>query len=515
MERIRVDAVECADTPVWSVSDAEAVQCVKVLHDGMQAMTSAMLHLIRQIDARGVPIALGTPGTAHWLRSHLRVSRLTAGRLHRLATAVDERPSLDRALAGGAVNVEQATEIVKACAALPADVGVEVAAKAEAVMVQWASELDPQQLHALGRRVLHLVDPDAAEAADREAVQRQQASAYASRTLSVVPAGDGRVRVSGWLDVEMAAIVSAALDPLCSPRRRGDPAGSGAGGAARAGAGGPAAAPSTSDAGAAGDVGDTGPGHAWTGDAQHARACGDAQHGHACGDAQHGRAWAGNTGYGRAWAGDTGTGSGETRHGGDGAPDPAVADDRTPGQRRADALVDICRLALNTGQLPDNGGDRPQVTITIPISNLRDDTGLATLDTGERITAAQARRMACDAHLLPIVLGAQGQVLDVGRSRRLFTGALRRALVQRDGGCAFPGCDKPPRWTDGHHIRHWANGGSTSLDNAVLLCGQHHRLIHHSDWQVRLNPDGLPEFIPPAHVDPEQRPRRNQYHRRT
>ncbi|MEH0930333.1 HNH endonuclease, partial [Micromonospora sp. CPCC 205558] len=73
---------------------------------------------------------------------------------------------------------------------------------------------------------------------------------------------------------------------------------------------------------------------------------------------------------------------------------------------------------------------------------------------------------------------------------------------------------RPPRWCDGHHIRHWADGGTTSLDNAVLLCGHHHRHLHHGDWAVQLGRDGHPEFVPPAWLDPEQLPRRNHYHRR-
>ena len=101
--------------------------------------------------------------------------------------------------------------------------------------------------------------------------------------------------------------------------------------------------------------------------------------------------------------------------------------------------MDICRLALNTGELPENGGDRPQVTVTINFDDLRDQVGAATLDTGDRLTPAQVRRLACDAQLLPAVLGSQGHVLDVGQSRRLISGALRRALVVRDGGCTFPG----------------------------------------------------------------------------
>jgi len=108
--------------------------------------------------------------------------------------------------------------------------------------------------------------------------------------------------------------------------------------------------------------------------------------------------------------------------------------------------------------------------------------------------------------------------LDVGRTHRLFTAALRRALVLRDRGCAFPGCSRPPSWCDGHHIIHWADGGPTGLDNGVLLCGHHHRQIHadeHTDgWSIQAVPGGRPLFIPPAHVDPDRRPRRNTVHLR-
>jgi hypothetical protein len=189
-------------------------------------------------------------------------------------------------------------------------------------------------------------------------------------------------------------------------------------------------------------------------------------------------------------------------------------DDRTPGQRRADALAEVCRLALRCGELPDSGGDRPQLVVTVGYDVVASRLGTGVLDTGQRLTPAAVRRLACDAGILPAVLGAAGQVLDVGRQRRLITGPLRRALVLRDGGCCFPGCDRPARWCDAHHIRPWSDGGATSLDNSVLLCGHHHRVIHTGEWAVRLAADGMPVFIPPVWLAPEQRPRRNHYHRR-
>jgi len=197
---------------------------------------------------------------------------------------------------------------------------------------------------------------------------------------------------------------------------------------------------------------------------------------------------------------------------------PARGDDgpdlRTPAARRADALVDVCRLALASGALPDNGGQPPQLNVTVDFDALRRGVAIGQLDTGQRLSPATTRRLACAARVLPVVLNGNGVPIDVGRSRRPYTGAARVAVLLRDGGCAFPGCDRPPRWTDVHHIVAWQHGGATDRDNGVALCGHHHRLIHTSAWTVQLGPDRRPEFIPPAHVDPTRTPRRNNYHPR-
>jgi Domain of unknown function (DUF222) len=191
------------------------------------------------------------------------------------------------------------------------------------------------------------------------------------------------------------------------------------------------------------------------------------------------------------------------------------ADSRTPAQGRADALVEVCRLALRTGELPDSGGEPPQLAVTVAYDPLTRAFGVGRLDSGDRVSPATVRRLACDAQIVPLVLGSAGQVLDAGRSRRLATGPLRRALVVRDRGCAFPDCDRLARWCDGHHLRSWTAGGATSLANLVLLCRRHHRLIHEGDWTVRIAGDGLPEFLPPPVFGVAARPRRNPYHRRT
>jgi hypothetical protein len=129
---------------------------------------------------------------------------------------------------------------------------------------------------------------------------------------------------------------------------------------------------------------------------------------------------------------------------------------------------------------------------------LKTGVGAGTLETGEKLSVSAIRKLACDADILPVVLGAHGQVLDVGRTSRLVTMGIWLALIARDQHCAFPGCRRPPIACDAHHIDHWIDGGTTCLDNMVLLCRAHHSVIHATAWQVRLNPhDRLPEFKPP------------------
>lgn len=139
------------------------------------------------------------------------------------------------------------------------------------------------------------------------------------------------------------------------------------------------------------------------------------------------------------------------------------------------------------------------------------------LTTSEPISVAETRRLTCQAGILPAVLGSDGQILDLGRARRLATGACRQALILRDGGCAFPGCEKPPRETEAHHIRPWWDREPTDLDNLVLLCSHHHRLVEPNrvdpaerTWSVTINPhDGIPEFTPPASLDAARTPIRH------
>jgi hypothetical protein len=111
----------------------------------------------------------------------------------------------------------------------------------------------------------------------------------------------------------------------------------------------------------------------------------------------------------------------------------------------------------------------------------------------EKITAAQARRLACNAHLVPAVLGTQSQVLDLGRSTRLFTAAQRKALLVRDRECRAEGCDIPGTWTQAHHWIPWTKHGPTDLANAVL-CSHHHHRAHDPTYEADRLPNGDVRF---------------------
>jgi Domain of unknown function (DUF222) len=146
---------------------------------------------------------------------------------------------------------------------------------------------------------------------------------------------------------------------------------------------------------------------------------------------------------------------------------PGGADDRRgAGQRRADALVELARRALSGGALPDSGGDRPRLLVTVDAAALADGRVPGELAaTRASVGFDTVRRISCDAELIRVVLSAAGEVLDLGRGTRLPSAAQRRALLVRDGGCVFPGCGRPPDFCDAHHLRHWADGGPTDLAN--------------------------------------------------
>ena len=215
-------------------------------------------------------------------------------------------------------------------------------------------------------------------------------------------------------------------------------------------------------------------------------------------------------------------------------------DQRSAAQRRADALAELARWRLRAGELPQEGGLRPNLNVTIDLANLQAPHGVGGVGGwGGVLPGETVRRLACDAtvtraivrrhpghaghlanptdgsvdgnggalaaalraavNLLPAPLGGPVELLDLGRATRVVSPALRRALALRDGGCVAEGCDRPAAWTDAHHRVHWADGGPTSLDGLVLLCRTHHVAVHEGGWQLHRDPaTGRVTLTPPA-----------------
>jgi hypothetical protein len=182
------------------------------------------------------------------------------------------------------------------------------------------------------------------------------------------------------------------------------------------------------------------------------------------------------------------------------------ADPRTFGQRRHDALEDVCDRLLRSGSLPDSGGTPATVIVTIGMEELMDRTGYGRTTDGTLLSTAEVLRLANQAHILPTVLTQSGAVLEMGRSRRVATPTQTLALIARDSGCSFPACDHPPEFCERHHITEWVDGGLTNLDNLTLLCRFHHHNFANHGWTCTLNDDGLPQWTPPWWVDRNRKP---------
>jgi hypothetical protein len=196
------------------------------------------------------------------------------------------------------------------------------------------------------------------------------------------------------------------------------------------------------------------------------------------------------------------------------APAPAedgLPDDRTPSQRRHDAMIEIAQRLLRSGTLPDCGGVPATLTLGVRADDLDQQTGIATLESGATIGITAAIRLANQCELSTTVFDRHGAILCAGRSARLANRAQRRALAARDGGCSFPGCTRPASWCQAHHVIAWNDGGPTDIDNLALVCGFHHRSFEQAGWVVRIV-DGVPEWIPPPWLDQQQKPRRNTAH---
>jgi Domain of unknown function (DUF222)/HNH endonuclease len=409
--------------------------------------------------AAGAEEGLQAPSTAGWLRARLRLGAGAASTAVRTARALFRGPlaGTAQALVEGEISVAHAAVL----AAGTHDLDAPTTTKAEPVLVAAARRLDPPRLRRVMAHLQQVADPDGA---DRQAERR-----HGRRGLWLAPTFEGMVAVNGLLEAEAGQTLLAALEPLARPT--------------------------------------------------------------------------------------------------------SAADERSGAQRQADALAEVARRQLEGGRLPQSGGVRPQLLVTVDL-----DTLLGRASVGGEVGGIgpldpeACRRLACDsavtrvlvtrqrsdqhgpdhhigqhgphhrprgtegsgaadaaesgwpagpsdlpqdlatrlgaaAALLPPVLGgAPTQPLEVGRASRVVQAAQRAALVVRDGGCGFPGCDRPQAWCEAHHLQHWLHGGPTDLSNLALLCRAHHRAVHEGGWRLARDPDGRLAATPPQRRPRSRRP---------
>ncbi|WP_427004584.1 DUF222 domain-containing protein [Pseudarthrobacter sp. H2] len=466
------------DSPSDSSSNSS-----RVSHAGAAGGADASLTASVAARAGAVPLDDGCRNTTEFLRARLRISAAEARRRLSLADSVLPRPvlagrqplpalraELAEALAAGEVASRSASLIALALDGVRHSCDAAAAAAMEHALTRTAAENDPDFLARIARRWTDALDQDGAEPS--EELLRQLQGAFIRRTRH----GLHHLEIFATADQfeQLLTVMNTATNPRTT------------------GTGGP-----ERPAGATDPSGEPGGGPA------------------ACPAAGSGNETAGEA-------------AGETA----GDPGAAGLDLRSRPQKLLDGLVGACKAALATGGLPAAGGLRPQVMVTIDYRDLLGrlaDTGAArtashtgTPNTGTGntgtllftgpVTAGTVRKIACDADIIPVLLGTEGRILDIGRTSRIFPPHIRKALTARDQGCAFPGCTIPAPWCEAHHISYWSRGGATSTDNGTMLCTHHHHLIHKELWTIQLR-TGIPWFIPPPHIDPRQMPRRNRYFR--
>lgn len=333
----------------------------------------------------------------------MRVGEITA------TPTADSSPDLPSWLSAVGAAVRSASLSVTAADVIGTGLGApcdgvpaEALARAAAALVQLAPTLTVEQLAVRARSLRD--DLDEAGIADRAARLREK------RYLTLIPLADGMTRISGLLDPESAAIVTAAFDGATSPRRHGV---------------------------------------RFVDTALEARA------------------------------------------------DELLADPRTVEQIGLDAFVDLIRVgsAVDPGEiLPFRRSD---VVVHVNLADLDRRAGSGRIEgQTSAVSIPTVERHICQTGVVPILFDDDRRVVDVGVPQRLFTRRQRIALAARDGGCAFPHCDRPPSWTEAHHLRPWSTGGETSIDNGILLCRHHHLLVHDHGWAIR-RVDGRWQFDPP------------------
>ena len=421
---------------LWALSDAEVGAALDVLHEVRRAAEAQQVAVVVEARSRGLGTLAGL-GPVDWaIQAAPGMSTGHAATLQAVATACEDPRLADLAAAveSGAVSLRKAAQLARFHAATRGVADPSQLAADTAILIANAPHLTEKELAIAIRHTAALLRPE-------HDTEHLEARRRAARTLhkTAGPAGMSTYRLV--LDPEGAAILDAAIDPLARPQRHPD----------------------------GGGVDSTG--------------------------------FTDSTGVT-----DSTDSAGVT--GGSGRAGGVEPDLRTAAARRADALLAIVGRGVSSpGEAPKTA--KAAVVVTLDYATLAGqltgsgsgcpDCGAApTRPTGAALTLGRellspgtVRRLACEADIIPVVLGTDSEVLDVGRTRRLVPPAIRLAAWLRDAGCTYPLCTIPAQWCDAHHAVPWWRGGETSLANTALLCGRHHTLAHDRELTCTIADTGV------------------------
>ena len=382
-----------SETPVWGLSTTDTEAGLLEVTALATQVAQLQLRLLAHAGRVNVGQSVGATSPANWLAHASRTTRPAVHRAARLAARLEEaHPVVDQALATAAINVEQATVIVDAVDDLPDNVESSVVEQAEAFLLREAADHDARALRILGRRLLEVVDPDAAEAEEARRLEAEEAAARAAASFTMSDDGHGQCRGRFTLPSLHGSMLRKALVALAAPARHPD------------------VPPET-----------------------------------------------------------------PTKH------------------KLGLAFMEYIETRSEV-TLPNAGGCSATVVVTIDLETLMGGLAAAGLCDRTKISASEARRLACRAGVTPVVLGGKSEPLDVGRKRRFHSRAQRVALAVRDGGCTAEGCDRPPAMCHAHHDEPWSRGGSTDVKTGRLLCPRHHTLAHDRHYETTPTTGGKVSF---------------------
>jgi len=396
--RLREDLTNVVEAPLWSMTPAGAGDALVLLTEARSQLDALMMRVLSHANAVGTGSEVGATSATNWWAHATRTTRAEAHRVARLAAALEDHEPVATALAAGELRIDQARVIVDAVDDLPDDAEPWVQAEATGFLLEKAVEHDAKALRVLGRRVLEVVDPAAADAEEARRLEAEEAAARAAASFTMTDDGHGRSHGRFTIPTLHAAILRKHLMALASP----------------------------------------------------ARSVGDAS----------------------------------SRHG----------QDRTLTKHRMGLAFMEYIERRPDDSVSSAGGVPATVVVTMELDALLGGLKAASLDTGDRISAGEARRLACRAGIIPAVLGGPSVPLDLGRKRRFHSEAQRIAMGLRDGGCCAGGCDAPPALCHAHHRVEWSRGGRTSLEDGWLLCSRHHRRVHDPAYQHSLDKHGKVRF---------------------